>query len=303
MSHTPLSFTTYGSRVDVQGWGINVFASGYGDYYQIGGDFDQNYTMFSGTSSATPIVASCVVVLQSYYHSLTGKYMTSKEMRDLLVDTGIPQGGSKHIGPLPNMKEAIIGIENLLDPCRWVTNISIETDETCLVTISWKKPEGTTDFTYNIYKNDVLIIENYPDTSYSETIDFEEEFEWCIETVCKIGNSEKRCIKNKICPAPCNPPTDISITTDETCLVTITWKNPEGMVTDFTYNIYKNAKLIIKNYTDTSYSETIDFEKTFQWCVETVCKSGISDAKCIKNEKCHKSNIVENEKNYVHHCP
>lgn len=65
-THFKLSFSTYGSRVDLQGWGMNVISSGYGDHSIIGGDFNQQYTMFSGTSAATPIVASCVAVLQSY---------------------------------------------------------------------------------------------------------------------------------------------------------------------------------------------------------------------------------------------
>ena len=286
ISHTPLYFTTYGSRVDVQGWGINVFASGYGDYYQIGGDFNQNYTMFSGTSSATPIVSSCVIVLQSYYYSLAGEYMISQEMRDLLVDTGIPQGGSKHIGPLPNMKKAIEKIDSMFNFfCEPPTDISIETDETCLVTISWKNPEGMTDMTFNIYKDDVLVAENYSDTVYSETIDFEEVFEWCIETVCENGQSEKVCVSNEKCYMPCKPPTDISIETDETCLVTINWKTPEGM-TDITYNIYKDDVLVAENYSDTVYSETIDFEEVFEWCIETVCENGISEKECAGNELC-----------------
>jgi hypothetical protein len=87
----------------------------------IGGDMKQSYTHFGGTSAATPIVASCIIVLQSYYYSLTGKYMTSYEMRDLLVSTGTPQTGTKHIGPLPNMKNAIQEIDRMLN----VTEIEI----------------------------------------------------------------------------------------------------------------------------------------------------------------------------------
>ncbi|MEW5676232.1 S8/S53 family peptidase [Flavobacterium enshiense] len=108
-SHNRISYSTYGSRVDVQGWSEGVFACGYGDAVQVGGDFNQGYTNFSGTSSATPIVASCVIVLQSYYRSLTGNYMTPSEMRQLLRSTGIPQGTgvTGNIGPLPNMQTAI----------------------------------------------------------------------------------------------------------------------------------------------------------------------------------------------------
>jgi subtilisin family serine protease len=105
--HNKLSFSTYGSRVNVQGWGLNVLSSGYGDYAQIGGDFNQNYTMFSGTSSATPIVTSCAIVLLSRYKELTGEYMTPLQLRDLLIDTGIPQGSGGHIGPLPDMEAAL----------------------------------------------------------------------------------------------------------------------------------------------------------------------------------------------------
>jgi hypothetical protein len=113
-AHDRLSFSTYGSRIDVQGWGQNVFTTGYGDI-KIENDPNQGYiSNFSGTSSATPIVASCVVVLQSYYHELTGNYMTSTQMRSLLKETGIAQGTGAlgNIGPLPNMKNALLKIKN-----------------------------------------------------------------------------------------------------------------------------------------------------------------------------------------------
>lgn len=106
-AHNKMSFSTYGTRVDVQAWGGSVRTTGYGDYSQIGGDFNQNYTNFSGTSSATPIVTACVVALQSYYYSQASSYMTPSEMKQLLIDTGIAQGTGGHIGPIPNMQAAI----------------------------------------------------------------------------------------------------------------------------------------------------------------------------------------------------
>src|SRR5690554_4408034 len=111
--HDKLWFSTFGSRVNLQGWGSNVLSSGYGEYATIGGDFNQQYTMFSGTSSATPIVASCVAVLQSYYHSLTGEYLNATQMIDILQTTGTPQGMGGNIGPLPNMEGAIAYLETL----------------------------------------------------------------------------------------------------------------------------------------------------------------------------------------------
>ena len=62
---TRLSFSTYGSRVDVQGWGENVTTTGYGDAYNPTNDVRRYYTKsFNGTSSATPIVAGTVLVIQ-----------------------------------------------------------------------------------------------------------------------------------------------------------------------------------------------------------------------------------------------
>lgn len=113
LAHNKISYSTFGSRVNVQGWASNVRSSGYGDFISIGFDFNQRYTNFSGTSSATPIVASCAVVLQSHYHAQTGNYLTPLQLREILIDTGIPQGTGGHIGPIPDMQSALAAV-NLL---------------------------------------------------------------------------------------------------------------------------------------------------------------------------------------------
>jgi subtilisin family serine protease len=101
--------STYGTRVDLQGWAQNVFACGYGTAIIINNDINQGYTNFSGTSSATPMVAACAIVLQSYYHSLTGNYLTGPQLRIILKETGIPQGNPSagNVGPFPNMETAL----------------------------------------------------------------------------------------------------------------------------------------------------------------------------------------------------
>lgn len=117
INHSKMSFSNFGSRVDVQGWGQSVYTSGFtGTYTTIGGDLNQSYTYFGGTSSATPMVASCAIVLQSYYHGLTGNYLSPLEMKNLLINTGIPQGfqANGHVGPLPNMQSAIAAVDALL---------------------------------------------------------------------------------------------------------------------------------------------------------------------------------------------
>jgi len=112
-----LTFSTYGARVNVQAWGTAVISAGYGNYARIGGDFNQNYTMFSGTSSATPIVASAAIAIQSYYHDRTGAYLDGRQIREILMATGKPQGDPQngHIGPLPNVKTAFDHVDSLVE--------------------------------------------------------------------------------------------------------------------------------------------------------------------------------------------
>lgn len=114
LTHNKISYSTHGARVDVQGWSQNVFACGYGSLIMINDDINQGYVNFSGTSSATPMVAACAIVLQSYHHSLTGNYLTGPQLRTILKETGIPQGNPSagNIGPFPNMETAVQRVYN-----------------------------------------------------------------------------------------------------------------------------------------------------------------------------------------------
>ena len=105
--HSKLGFSTYGSRVDLQGWGQNVTTTGYSSY-KFGNDYNQTYHLyFSGTSSATPIVASSIALVQSFAKNKLGKTMTSSEILELLRSTGHAQGSGGNIGPFPNLEAAI----------------------------------------------------------------------------------------------------------------------------------------------------------------------------------------------------
>jgi len=106
--HARLWYSTYGSRVNVQGWGDWVFTLGYGDYAEHGGDKNQRYiSYFGGTSSATPLVASACAAIQGLTEAISGIRLSPAELRELLIATGIPQGGGGgHIGPLPDVHAA-----------------------------------------------------------------------------------------------------------------------------------------------------------------------------------------------------
>ncbi len=108
-----LDFSNYGSRVDVQGWGRMVATLDYGDLQSCKGAertfTDRHYTgTFSGTSSASPIVAGAAILVESYVRQHTGAAMAPEQVRQLLRDTGTPQAGDlkKQIGPRPDLARA-----------------------------------------------------------------------------------------------------------------------------------------------------------------------------------------------------
>lgn len=106
--HSKMNFSTYGKRVDVQGWGEKVVTTGYGDLKKFGGDAKQKYTkQFAGTSSATPIVVGSAALIQSFVKKEHNRVLSPKEMRELLKETGVAQGDGGHIGPLPDVKAAM----------------------------------------------------------------------------------------------------------------------------------------------------------------------------------------------------
>ncbi|MCB9564252.1 MAG: S8 family serine peptidase [Kofleriaceae bacterium] len=110
-----LDFSNYGSRVDVQGWGRRVTSLDYGDLQECDRQVrTRNYTdQFSGTSSASPIVAGAAILLQGVHRAATGAPLTPAAMRALLVATGTPQvdgphgRATQHIGPRPDLARAL----------------------------------------------------------------------------------------------------------------------------------------------------------------------------------------------------
>jgi hypothetical protein len=110
-----LDFSNYGARVDVQGWGRKVATLDYGDLQRCDDTdantrfTDRHYTdEFSGTSSASPIVAGAAVLLQSFAKQ-QGKTLTPDEVRQTLRMTGSPQTSdpSQNIGPRPDLARAL----------------------------------------------------------------------------------------------------------------------------------------------------------------------------------------------------
>lgn len=106
-----LDFSNYGGRVDVQGWGRKVATLDYGDLQACAGA-DRHYTgEFSGTSSASPIVAGAAILVQGAARA-SGRTLAPLAMRDLLRRTGTPQTGNtrQQIGPRPDLARALAAL-------------------------------------------------------------------------------------------------------------------------------------------------------------------------------------------------
>ncbi|MBT2338430.1 MULTISPECIES: S8 family serine peptidase [Pseudomonas] len=100
------TFSTFGSPIHLQGWGDGSVATcGVGDLFNEGPT--KTYTsLFAATSAATAVVGAAIIAVQSWFKR-TGTVITPRHMRELLIRTGTPQGTGGHIGPLPNIVNAI----------------------------------------------------------------------------------------------------------------------------------------------------------------------------------------------------
>jgi len=114
-SRAPKKNSTFGCRINVQGWGEDVATLGNCGLHPECSCPQRVYrTDFSDTSAASALVAGVCAVVQSAARKILDRDLTSEEMRKLLVDTGKPQGVGDHIGPLPDVAAAITELGNMV---------------------------------------------------------------------------------------------------------------------------------------------------------------------------------------------
>ncbi len=105
-THEKCGFSNYGARVNCQGWGDwSVVTCGYGDLYDEGTVQTEYTDIFSGTSSASPMVVGVALCIQGIVENSLGYRLSPAQIRHLVSTFGTPQGGdtSLHIGPLPDL--------------------------------------------------------------------------------------------------------------------------------------------------------------------------------------------------------
>jgi hypothetical protein len=118
-----LDFSNYGALIDAQGWGREVTSTGYGDL-QGGSNKNQFYTdVFSGTSSASPIVVGTLACTQGVLKARGRIPLSPARAREILRNTGSPQQdapgrpATQRIGNRPNLRQII---PSVLQQANWI---------------------------------------------------------------------------------------------------------------------------------------------------------------------------------------
>lgn len=146
-----LYFSSYGSRLDLQGWGVYVVTTGYGNLHAGAGPSEWYTDSFSGTSSATPIVAGAAALLSSISRQ-RGLVQAPARIRSLLAATGSPQQdspgypASQRIGPRPNLKKALSELERP----RTLSPAGAVADRT--PTYRWTQVPGAAKYRLEVYR-------------------------------------------------------------------------------------------------------------------------------------------------------
>jgi len=122
-----MEYSNYGKRIDVQAWGDRIVTTGPGRVVtDENGAVTYDGTIFddasgwvfregyAGTSGATSIVGGVATSLQGMFKAsgLEPGYLSSKQMRQLLINTGTAQAGdlTQHIGPFPDLQAAYLQV-------------------------------------------------------------------------------------------------------------------------------------------------------------------------------------------------
>jgi hypothetical protein len=111
--HSRLSFSNFGSRIDCYAWGQNIDTTGDGWT----GNATNTYTSsFGGTSGASPIIAGCCLIVQSWLIGHGNSRYAPTSLRSILSDarlnTASANPSTDRIGVMPNLQAIISSRRN-----------------------------------------------------------------------------------------------------------------------------------------------------------------------------------------------
>lgn len=108
-SHDKFDYSNYGSRVDCFSWADNVMSTGALTQTSISTNIYSDD--FSGTSSASAIIAGAAALVQSFYIQEYGYLLNSYQMRDILkhpsTGTSSHQIPDPQIGVMPDLRKIL----------------------------------------------------------------------------------------------------------------------------------------------------------------------------------------------------
>ncbi|MEV2910355.1 putative mucin/carbohydrate-binding domain-containing protein [Paenibacillus larvae] len=190
--HKRLNFSDYGSRIDVYAWGENVTTTYSNDNNSSVKNLYTNY--FSGTSSASPIIAGAVVNLQGIAKAKLGRPFTPEEVRDLLSDpdTGTPSNNpsSDRIGVMPDLKRILNKLEIYPNLPTAPTGLRVTDIQANRVTLQWNPSESNIGIKgYDIYRNNTLIERVFSSTEFKDRgLATNTEYRYTVKAVDRNGN-------------------------------------------------------------------------------------------------------------------
>lgn len=183
-----LTFSNYGTRVDVQGHGNCVVTSGYGYLYDDGPN--ARYTdQFNGTSSASATVAGAAAVLSSGHRAAVGGPPSPSLVRSLFIAHGTPQPAmdSGHIGPLPDVFAALISIDVVAPTAPRTPSVSLNGKQQPVV--RWKTANDNQGIKgYRVHRNGQLVADLPRKTSFVDTAAASGTHSYAIFAVDYAGN-------------------------------------------------------------------------------------------------------------------
>ncbi|MER2473862.1 S8 family peptidase [Photorhabdus laumondii] len=108
-----LGFSNHNLHTSLNSWGENVTTTGYTNLQYLPGN-NRNYTRgYNGTSSATPLVAGALALIQSYIKLKYHKYLNCTQIATLVRSSGFTIGELQGVGTRPNVANAFKLVDRL----------------------------------------------------------------------------------------------------------------------------------------------------------------------------------------------